>query len=466
MKHLSAPPSDPASDASAKSAQCVEGLRPSKVNTSVWMAALALYCCALGLAATLADVRAAWAGNAGAPAPETTPAPAAPSAEQSAATSGGDSIKIPILMVREIRPNRLPPLSLLDLPPKDDGLAGAKLAIDDNNTTGRFLKQDFQLDVIESENAADLIAEAKKRVEGGIGFLVADVAAPTLLALSDAIKDKDAVIFNASAPDEDLREENCRVNVKHTAPSRSMLADALAQYLAWKRWGNWVLITGPAPEDKAIADAFRRSAQRFGMKIVAEREFKYDPGSRRSDGGFEQIQLQIPSFTQKLPTHDVVVVADEGELFGDYFPYRTWDARPVVGTAGLYPASWHPAVELWGGTQFQNRFKRLADRTMRPLDYNAWMAVRSVGEAATRMQTGDPKKLIEYMRSDAFELAAFKGRKLTYRSWNGQLRQPVLLVTGKIHVTVSPQPGFLHQLTELDTLGIDKPESKCRAFTK
>jgi ABC transporter substrate binding protein (PQQ-dependent alcohol dehydrogenase system) len=68
------------------------------------------------------------------------------------------------------------------------------------------------------------------------------------------------------------------------------------------------------------------------------------------------------------------------------------------------------------------------------------------------------------MRAPEFELAAFKGQKLTFRAWNGQLRQPILLATAKLPVTVSPQPGFLHQLTELDTLGIDKPETKCKAF--
>jgi ABC transporter substrate binding protein (PQQ-dependent alcohol dehydrogenase system) len=127
---------------------------------------------------------------------------------------------------------------------------------------------------------------------------------------------------------------------------------------------------------------------------------------------------------------------------------------------------WHPAIELWGGTQFQNRFKRLAGRTMRPLDYNVWVAVRSVGEAATRTNTNDPKVLIPYMRSAEFELAAFKGQKVTYRAWNGQLRQPILVATAKMLVSVSPQPGFLHQVTELDTLGVDQPETKCTAFKK
>jgi ABC transporter substrate binding protein (PQQ-dependent alcohol dehydrogenase system) len=400
---------------------------------------------------------------------ETPPAPAAPAAPTAAPAGNPSSAavqKIRILLAREIREDRLPPLSLLDIPPPDDGVAGAKLAISDNNTTGKFLGQEFDLDIVQSASREELTAEVQKRVADGIGFVVVDAAAETILTIADAIKDKDAVVFNASAPDEFLREEQCRANVKHTAPSRTMLADALAQYMAWKQWRNWFLVTGPTPEDKAYADALKRSAKRFGHKIVEEREFKYDPGSRRSDGGFEQIQQQIPGFTQGVPDHQVVVVADEGELFGDYFPYRTWDAKPVIGTAGLYATTWHPAVELWGGTQFQNRFKRLAGRNMRPLDYNVWMAVRSVGEAATRKKSGTAKDLIAYMRSPEFELAAFKGQKLTYREWNGQLRQPILLATAKILVTISPQPGFLHQFTELDTLGVDRPETKCKAFAK
>jgi hypothetical protein len=31
-------------------------------------------------------------------------------------------------------------------------------------------------------------------------------------------------------------------------------------------------------------------------------------------------------------------------------------------------------------------------------------------------------------------------------------------------VSVSPQEGFLHQVSPLDTLGLDRPESACTAF--
>lgn len=397
-------------------------------------------------------------------APASKDGPAAATSDAATPKPAGAKI-ITILMARELR-DRLPPLSLLDQPPSDDGVAGAKLAIDDNNTTGKFLNQEFKLEVVENKSADALISQVSANVDRGISFIVTDVAADTLVKLADAIAGKPAVIFNAAAPDDRLREADCRANVKHTAPSRSMLTDALAQYLSVKQWNKWLLVSGTAPEDKLFADAVRRSAKRFGHKIVGELEFVYEVGSRRADGGYEQIQQQIPSFLQKGPTHDLVVVADEAEVFGDYFPYRTWESRPVVGTAGLFATSWHPAVELWGGTQFQNRFKRLANRNMRALDYNVWMAVRSVGEAATRKRSGEPADLIAYMLTPEFELAAFKGRKLTYRDWNGQLRQPILVTTDKLHVTVSPQPQFLHQFSELDTLGIDRPESACKAYKK
>ncbi len=417
--------------------------------------ALSLMICTLsGSALVAADANAQTA-------PEGTSA--AETKTESAKKPAKDIQNITILMLRQKR-DLPPPLSLLSQRPADDGLGGAKLAIADNNTTGRFLKQKFTLEVLESDKPDALIADTLASVNAGVGMIVADLNADVLIKLADALKGKNAIILNAGAPDDDLRNTDCRANLIHTAPSRAMLADALGQYLTWKRWSRWFLVTGTTKRDTLWAKALQRTAKRFRQKIVEERQFEYNPGSRRSDGGYEQIQKQIPKFTQEAPRHDVVVVADEGQLFADYFPFRTWDARPVVGSAGLSPASWHPAVELWGGTQFQNRFKRMNNRNMRELDYDVWMAVRTVGEAASRTRSDDPEKLINYIRSKDFELAAFKGQKLTFRDWNGQLRQPVILVTPNLHVTVSPQPEFLHQFSELDTLGFDRPESKCKAY--
>jgi len=101
-------------------------------------------------------------------------------------------------------------------------------------------------------------------------------------------------------------------------------------------------------------------------------------------------------------------------------------------------------------------------RRMTERDGNAWAAARMIGEAASRRQTNDPKAMLDFLKSPDFALAAFKGQRLTLRGWNLQLRQPILLTDGRVVVSVSPQEGFLHEVTELDTLGYDRPETKCQ----
>ncbi len=136
-----------------------------------------------------------------------------------------------------------------------------------------------------------------------------------------------------------------------------MLTDALAQYLVWKRWTDWFLIEGSHPEDKALADAYRRAATKFGATIVEERVFEDTGGARRSDSGTVQVQGQMPAFTQRAPEHDVVIAADRSDVFAVHLPYHTWEPRPVAGSAGLVPASWHPSHEAWGATQFQTALR-------------------------------------------------------------------------------------------------------------
>jgi len=274
----------------------------------------------------------------------------------------------------------------------------------------------------------------------------------------------DVLVFNAAAPDVALRGENCRANLLHVAPSRAMLADALAQFLVWKKWTRWLLISGSNPDDQRLAEAYRRSATKFGAEIVEERVFEDTGGSRRSDSGHVLVQRQIPVFTQETKDHNVVVAVDESDVFALYLPFHAWTPRPVAGSGGLRPVSFHAAHEAWGATQFQRRFERHNGRYVRPEDYNVWVAFRVIGEAVARSSSADTAVLRDYILSDAFELAAFKGQKVTFRPWNGQLRQPVLLTDSKITVSVSPQEGFLHHRSPLDSLGIDERESACSAF--
>jgi ABC transporter substrate binding protein (PQQ-dependent alcohol dehydrogenase system) len=353
-------------------------------------------------------------------------------------------------------------LSVLDQPPADLGLAGLKVGINDNNTTGRFLKQGFLLEDVPLKPGEDPVPVVERLAASGTHFIVTDLPAADLLKLADAALGKEMLVFNAGALDDSLREQDCRANVIHTAPTYTMLADGLAQYLVWKQWRNWFLVTGSHPADKLWGDALRRSAERFGAKIVAEKEFADTGGARQSDTGHAQVQRQMPVFTQDVPDYDVLVAADRSEVFGTYLPYRTWLPRPVAGSAGLMPSSWHPSFEGWGAAQIQNRFEKAAHRRMLSEDMQAWTAVRMIGEAATRTQSVALKDIEAYIKAPEFSIAAFKGQKVTLRDWNLQLRQPVLLGDGHSVVSVSPQEGFLHEFSELDTLGIDRPETSCK----
>jgi ABC transporter substrate binding protein (PQQ-dependent alcohol dehydrogenase system) len=352
-------------------------------------------------------------------------------------------------------------LSLVQQPADNDGIAGARLAIEDNNTTGRFLNQHFTLQEVRLKEGED-VAQAAAALAEHNGFIIADVPADALLKAADALRDRGTVLLNAGAIDDSLREQDCRANIVHVAPTRSMLADALAQYLVWKQWRRWFLVVGSHDKDKLFADALRRSATRFGGKIVQEKTFEDTGGARRTDSGVTLLQRQMPVFTQQAPAYDVLLAADESEVFASYLPYRTWDPRPVAGSAGLVPTSWDAAQDQWGSTQLQNRFVKLNSRHMTALDMQAWTAARMIGEAASRVNSGEVKAILNFLKGPDFSVAAFKGQRLTLRDWNLQLRQPILLVDGRMVVSVSPQEGFLHQVSELDTLGADRPETKCK----
>jgi len=366
------------------------------------------------------------------------------------ASAAGLEINIGYL---DYRPDPGPLLSNVIPEPEDAGLRGAELAITDSNTTGRFLKHSYSLQAIQNDSPEELLEQARRLHGEGLRLFIINAPADTLQQVSRLLPD--SLIFNTGSAADELRTQTCLPNVLHTLPSRSMLADALAQFLSVRRWNRWLLIVGPTEDDQAYAQALRRAAKRFGHKIVEEKAWSFDNDQRRS------AQAEMPLFTQARE-YDVVVVADERGDFGEYVPYHTWLPRPVVGTQGMTPTGWHKTVETYGAAQLQKRFESHAKRWMNDRDFAAWIAVRSVAAAVTRLGESDAGPIRTLSLSEELPLDGFKGRKLTFRPWSGQLRQPIPLVHPRGLVSTSPQDGFLHPTSELDTLGFDAPESKCR----
>ncbi len=334
------------------------------------------------------------------------------------------------------------------------GMMGATIAIDDNNTTGQFTGQQFVINKIIAPIKADIVQLFKQQVADDVSFVITNLPKQQLLQLADLDSAKDKLFFDSTTSDDDLRNQQCRDNILHLLPSRAMRADALAQYMMKKQWSKWFLVTGMSKEDQLFSKSLKRAAKRFGLEIVAQKQWTHTYDARRT------AQSDVPVFTQGID-YDVLVVADEQGLFGEYFEYRSWKPRPVIGTQGLVPTAWHKTHEQWGAVQIQNRFKALAGRSMQEQDYAAYLAARSIGEAATRTHSNQVQAIKDYLIGTEFALQGYKGKPLSFRPWNGQLRQPVLLAAARSLVAVAPIDGFLHPKTELDTLGFDQPESSC-----
>ena len=348
----------------------------------------------------------------------------------------------------------------LDPPPADPGLRGALLAVADTNTTGRFTNQVFTLTVLRETDPAKLQKDFSAALAAGHKLYVANLPADLLLELA-ATKGADTTgILDAGTQDDRLRQADCRANIFHILPSRAMLADALMQYLVSKTWTRIMLLTGRDPADALYADAIRHAAEKFQVSIRADRPWTFNPAAQQADTGHTEVNDEVLKATQGV-TYDVLVVADESQKFGDDLAYRTDSPRPIAGTAGLVPTAWSRVMDEYASTQLQTRFRRTQGRPMTELDYGAWLAVRAIGEAATRAATADPASMIAYMKSPNFAVSGYKGPELTFRPWDNQLRQPVLLADDHSIVSISPQPGFLHQTNDLDSLGTDAPESAC-----
>ena len=332
---------------------------------------------------------------------------------------------------------------------------GAEAARHETGVIGRALGLKLGLERARGATPEALAAAARTlRDQAGIRFFIVDADAKALLALADALRGDGVLLFNISEIADRLRRGNCRANLMHVIPSRAMLTDAMAQYLAMRNWRRVLVLRGALPADTALSASFERSARKFGLKITAVKDFVLSNDPR------ERGQNNIRLLTAE-PDHDVVFLADSEGEFGRYVPYQTQKPRLVVGTEGLVASAWHWAWERHGAPQLNQRFERTAKREMQDADWAAWAAYRMIVEALSRTRSTEFETLAAYFKGDALKFDAYKGNPASFRPWNNQLRQPILVHTHNAVAARAPLDGFLHQRDVLDTLGIDEAESNC-----
>jgi ABC transporter substrate binding protein (PQQ-dependent alcohol dehydrogenase system) len=343
----------------------------------------------------------------------------------------------------------------IELAPADDPVLGVKLGLADEKIVTDAVGLSVSLDPETSADIASLTAKLKTMAGQGERFVIVDLPDDLTGELAEAAKDIKVTLINISAHGNALREA-CYKDLLDTAASDRQASDALVQLLVSHSWSKVLVLVGPTDRDKALAKSFADSANRLRLNIVDTREFSLSLSPTERD---KNDTLLVTGNAD----YDVVYVADTGQQFGRYLPYRTQLARPVIGSAGLMANEWHWAWDRYGAPQVQHRFEKLSDgRHMTDADWAGWMAAKTLMDAYSRTGAADPEVVDKYLRSDNLRSDGSKGVSLSYRPWSGQLREPILLATDNAVIADAPLGGFEHQLNNLDTLGQDEPESKCR----
>jgi ABC transporter substrate binding protein (PQQ-dependent alcohol dehydrogenase system) len=331
---------------------------------------------------------------------------------------------------------------------------GAVVALGESKFHGIAAGVEFALRREIARTPQDLQPALQGMIKDGVQLVLLDLPSEQVAALAKNNQDKNVLLFNVSALNDRLRQQQCQANLYHLAPSRTMLTDALTQYLIFKKWRNVLVLKGPRPVDENYFQAFERSVTRYGLQVEGVKDFVLGADPRQRG------QNNVALLTAGSDADVIMVIDSDGE-FARAVPYQTQQPQLVVGAAGLIPDWWHWSWTRHGAPQLNDRFFRTTGRLMTGYDWSAWMAVKAIAEAVLRTRGHEFGRIRRFIRSPQLVLDGFKGYQLDFRPWNNQLRQPIFLTTYDGVVARAPLEGFLHQTNNLETLGLDETENEC-----
>lgn len=330
-----------------------------------------------------------------------------------------------------------------------------ELAVADSRFELDAAKLQVRIDLRSARSVDETKAALQQLAKGGAAGAVLDLPAAWLAAAAPAAN---LPLLNAGEPAEAARQL-CLLQLLHTLPSERMRADALAQALMSRRWTRVLLLHGPGADDSRRLDVTQAALKRYGLKTVAVKPFRLSADPRERD-------LANPLLLTHAAggEYDAVWVVDSDGEFARTLPYRTALPRPVVGDGGLVADAWAPNFERYGAPQLARRFQRAAQRPMTGSDWAAYVAAKALLQAALEQPAAPTAaKLLDTLQRSDFVLDGFKGVRLSFRGWDRQLRQPLLLSDGVAVVGSAPVEGVMHPKNVLDTLGADAAESTCKA---
>jgi len=358
-------------------------------------------------------------------------------------------------------PNRGKSFAGIQMRPERSVQRAVELALFESATSFSAFGIEAQLEVIDLDKDRPLIEQIEQIHPEAL--VLVDTPKSEFIELARLFHELNRITINVRHPDVSLRDQLCLPTLYHTIPSDRMYFDALSQFLIYRGWRKVLIVHGPTESDKQRTDILKQSLEKFGANISEIREFtlSHHPDDRDKNK---------PEFLTGGASYDVVAVIDSAFDFGRYMQYSTRRARPVVGDVGLMPRGWHRTLERYGAPQLNERFQTFdpdrplsAREALSDAEFAAWSAVKLIANTLNAIDADaaviQPRQILSHPEA---QVDLYKGTRGSIRTWNHQLRQPILLTSGDAVIAVAPMPKFLHPKHYVDTLGLDEPESSCR----
>ena len=358
-------------------------------------------------------------------------------------------------------PNRGKSFAGIQMRPERSVQRAVELALFESATSFSAFGIEAQLEIIDLDKDRPLIEQIEQIHPEAL--VLVDTPKSEFIELARLFHELNRTTINVRHPDVSLRDQLCLPTLYHTIPSDRMYFDALSQFLVYRGWRKVLIVHGPTESDKQRTDILKQSLEKFGADISEIREFtlSHHPDDRDKNK---------PEFLTGGASYDVVAVIDSAFDFGRYMQYSTRRARPVVGDVGLIPKGWHRTLERYGAPQLNERFQTFdpdrplsASEALSDAEFAAWSAVKLIANTLNAIDTDaaviQPRQILSHPEA---QVDLYKGTRGSIRTWNHQLRQPILLTSGDAVIAVAPMPKFLHPKHYVDTLGLDEPESSCR----
>ncbi len=335
-------------------------------------------------------------------------------------------------------------------------IAGAELGLKDVAALGRAAQVHFVLEHHTVAADGDVAADITAVMATSPALVLLDLPHDDIVSAVKAVPSGSLALVNIRDTSDDLRRNLCGTALFHTIPSQSAYSDALAQMIVRKNWKRVLTLIGPEPEDQELAKLFAASAKKFGAKIVDTKPFIAGNDPRKREENSTALMTGESEY-------DVIYVADSTGDFGRFVEFRQVKPRPVIGSEGLEASAWHRAAERYGAPQVNHRFERDAGRAMSDMDWSAWVAVKAAAEAVARNKAMTGAAVSAALLSGTIEIEMTKGIPGSFRAWDHQLRQPIMLHTADAVIAMAPIEGFLHENSVLDTLGLSDRDTNCKA---